>query len=528
MNDLTIELTDRGEKYLYQQIYEYIKEEIRKGKLFAGEKLPSTRSLAEYLQVARSTVDFAYGQLVAEGYVEARPCKGYFVSHAEELFHFPAEENVPLYKGAGRVRAGGGAERTSWEENGMSAAPAPEGNGAAGTERRGRTGDGEEMRPGDGFEALFDFSPHALSLKDFPFATWKKITKDILVDANSEMFALGDARGDKQLRETIGRYLHSSRGVNCRPEQIVVGAGTDYLFMLLEKILGRHVPIAMEEPTYKRAYRVFQSFAYDIKAIPMDAGGMRVEKLRESGARVAYVMPSHQYPTGIVMPIGRRMELLKWAGETGDRYLIEDDYDSEFRYKGKPIPALQASDRSGRVIYMGTFSKAIAPAIRVGYMVLPERLLSVYKENCGFYACTVSRIDQRILNEFIRNGHFERYLNKMRKIYRGRHDFLLGRLSGFERDFLISGENAGLHVLLTSRKKIPEKVLIEAAAREGIKMFGISQDCMGEGSLAGSPFESTVLLGYGAMEERELAEGIKRLKRAWRPFLSEAAETGMP
>lgn len=528
MNDLTIELTDRGEKYLYQQIYEYIKEEIRKGKLFAGEKLPSTRSLAEYLQVARSTVDFAYGQLVAEGYVEARPCRGYFVSHAEELFHFPADENAQLYKGAGKVYAKSAAERTLWEENGLSAVSVTERDADAGTERKSRTGDGEEMCREDGREALFDFSPHAMSLKDFPFATWKKITKDILVDANSEMFALGDARGDEQLRETIGRYLHSSRGVNCRPEQIIVGAGTDYLFMLLEKILGRHVPIAMEEPTYKRAYRVFQSFAYDIKAIPMDAGGMRVEKLRESGARVAYVMPSHQYPTGIVMPIGRRMELLKWAGETGGRYLIEDDYDSEFRYKGKPIPALQASDRSGRVIYMGTFSKAIAPAIRVGYMVLPERLLPVYKENCGFYACTVSRIDQRILNEFIRNGHFERYLNKMRKIYRGRHDFLLSRLSGFERDFLISGENAGLHVLLTSRKKIPEKVLIEAAAKEGIKMFGISQDCMGEGSLTGSPFESTVLLGYGAMEERGLAEGTERLKRAWRPFLSEAAKAGMP
>ncbi len=201
--------------------------------------------------------------------------------------------------------------------------------------------------------------------------------------------------------------------MNCHPEQIIIGAGTDYLFMLLEKILGRHVPIAMEEPTYKRAYQVFQSFAYKIDAIPMDAYGMDVEKLRMTDARVAYVMPSHQYPTGVVMPIGRRMELLKWAMEKEDRYLIEDDYDSEFRYKGKPIPSLQASDRDGRVIYMGTFSKSIAPAIRVGFMVLPLDLLKIYKENCGFYASTVSRIDQRILNEFIKDGYFERYLNKI-------------------------------------------------------------------------------------------------------------------
>ena len=503
MNDLTIELTDRGEKYLYQQIYEYIKEEIRKGKLFAGEKLPSTRSLAEYLQVARSTVDFAYGQLVAEGYVEARPCKGYFVSHAEELFHFPAEENVPLYKGAGRVRAGSRAERTLWEENGMSAAPAPEGNGAAGTERRGRTG--------DGFEALFDFSPHALSLKDFPFATWKKITKDILVDANSEMFALGDARGDKQLRETIGRYLHSSRGVNCRPEQIVVGAGTDYLFMLLEKILGRHVPIAMEEPTYKRAYRVFQSFAYDIKAIPMDAGGMRVGKLRESGARVAYVMPSHQYPTGIVMPIGRRMELLKWAGETGDRYLIEDDYDSEFRFRGKPIPALLASDRHGRVIYMGTFSKAIAPAIRVSFLVLPEALLARYRRDCSVYSCTVSRIDQSILNQFIGAGHFERHLNKMRKIYRAKHDLLLECLADMRDAFRVSGENAGLHLLLTAKGGMGEGELVRRAAERGVRVYGLSESMVEE-----APDSRTVLLGFGGLDERQIREGVALLREAWK------------
>lgn len=476
MNDLTIQLTDTGKECLYQQIYEYIRDEIRKGKLLAGEKLPSTRSLAQYLQVARSTVDFAYGQLVAEGYVEARPCKGYFVSRVEELFHFPDD----------------------WEEGTKTSISA------------GQTQPKEKIR--------FDFSPHAVSLKDFPYATWKKITKNILVDANSEMFALGDARGDQALRETISRYLHSSRGVNCQPEQIIIGAGTDYLFMLLEKILGRHVPIAMENPTYKRASRVFQSFAYEIVPIPMDGSGMSVRKLRRTRARVAYVMPSHQYPTGVVMPIGRRMELLKWAGEEQDRYLIEDDYDSEFRYKGKPIPSLQASDRLGRVIYMGTFSKSIAPAIRVGYMVLPSKLLQIYRENCGFYASTVSRIDQRILNEFIRDGYFERYLNKMRKVYRSRHDFLLSQLLPFEKEFSVSGENAGLHILLTSKSRIPEGTLIEKAAAEGVKLYGMKDACMGNGSMDPS-FASTLLMGYGALDEQELMEGIGLLKKAWDIYL---------
>ncbi len=498
MNDLTIEFKDENEKCLYQQIYEYIRDEIRRGKLFVGEKLPSTRSLAEYLQVARSTVDVAYGQLVAEGYLEARPCKGYFVSPIEGLLDisgsiFPESKSSDVFSSGGEREA-----------------DQPSHSGGKGTHSPAK-----ESQPA----VRYDFSPHAVSLKDFPFATWKKITKNILVDANSEMFALGQAQGDFALRETIARYLHSSRGVNCTPEQVIVGAGNDYLLMLLEKILGRHVPVAMEEPTYKRAYRVFQSFAYEIEAIPMDENGMDVERLRGTGARIAYVMPSHQYPTGVVMPIGRRLELLKWAGEGEDRYIIEDDYDSEFRYRGKPIPALQASDRNGRVIYMGTFSKSIAPAIRVGYMVLPLRLLKTYRENCGFYASTVSRIDQRILNEFIRDGYFERYLNKMRKIYRGRHDFLLGELACFEKEFALSGENAGLHILLTSRSHIPEGDLIGAAAREGIKLYGISEACMGGGQQPHKPFGSTILLGYGALEEQELSQGLGLLKKAWSAWL---------
>lgn len=481
MNELAIQLTDTRDKCLYQQIYEHIRDEIRQGKLLTGEKLPSTRSLAEYLQVARSTVDFAYGQLVAEGYVEARPCKGYFVSRVEDLLHFSGDERQTLQ-------------------------PVIKSNAVHG-------------ESGQAIPAQYDFSPHAVSLKDFPYVTWKKITKNILVDANSEMFALGDAKGDRQLRETISRYLHSSRGVNCHQEQIVIGAGTDYLFMLLEKILGRNVSIAMEDPTYKRAYRIFQSFSYEIESIPVDENGMNVEKLKNTNARVAYVMPSHQYPTGVVMPIGRRMELLKWAKEREDRYLIEDDYDSEFRYKGKPIPSLQASDREGKVIYMGTFSKSIAPAIRVGYMVLPLKLLKLYKENCGFYASTVSRIDQRILNEFIRDGYFERYLNKMRKIYREKHDFLLSRLSAFEKEFVISGENAGLHLLVKSRSHIPERELLEAALKEGVKLYGISDACMGQAENSRMIFEGTVLLGYGAMEKQELSEGIEALKKAWHSYL---------
>lgn len=479
MNDLAIELKADSGKCFYQQIYEYIRNEIRAGKLSKDERLPSTRSLAEYLQVARSTVESAYGQLLAEGYIQARPCRGYFVCGLDELFELA--EAVPLRE----------AERD-----------------------RAKAYPGERKSK-ERAEVEFDFSPHAISMKDFPFSTWKRITRQILVDANSEMFALGQAQGDYELRSTISRYLHSARGVSCEPERIIVGAGNDYLLMLLEKILGRHVPIAMESPTYKRAYRVFQSFAYEIKAVPMDQNGIDVAELERSGAKAAYVMPSHQFPTGIVMPIGRRMELLKWAQKQEGRYLIEDDYDSEFRYKGKPIPALQAQDHSGKVIYIGTFSKSIAPAIRVSYMVLPLPLMEKYRENCGFYASTVSRIDQRILNEFIKSGSFERYLNKMRKIYREKHDFLLEQLRGMERDFVISGENAGLHVLLKSKRGITEQALIEAALREKIRIYGISDALAGDVPGNGR-YEGMILLGYGALSKEEIQRGVVRLKSAWK------------
>lgn len=468
MKELPIhmELRPESDKTLYEQIYGFIRREIRAGSLLQGEKLPSARFLAEYLQVSRTTVDMAYGQLVAEGYLEARPRQGYFVSAVEGLCNI--EQPLP-------------SERQAAE-----AAP-------------GKTA------------GQYDFSPNAIDMRFFPYATWKKITKNILVDANSSLFSLGEPQGDERLRRTICRYLHGSRGVNCEPEQIIIGAGNDYLLLLLEKILGRHVPVAMENPTYVRAYQIFCSCAWPVSLIPMDENGIRVDRLRQTEARVAYVMPSHQYPTGVSMPIGRRMELLAWASQAEERYLIEDDYDSEFRYKGKPLPSLQASDRNGKVVYIGTFSKAIAPAIRISYMVLPYPLLARYRKECGFYSCTVSRIDQTILNEFIEDGYFERYLNKMRKQYRMKHDLLLGELRPFAKAFHISGSNAGLHLILTDKKGRTEETLAAQAMEEGVRVYQMRDFRMEETDHTAA----MMILGYGALPPDKIKEGVARLKKAW-------------
>ncbi|MBQ7360062.1 MAG: PLP-dependent aminotransferase family protein [Lachnospiraceae bacterium] len=556
MFDMTIQLQTGTGVRLYEQIYEHIKNEIREGKLLCGERLPSTRSLAEYLQISRSTVDCAYEQLLSEGYIESRPYRGYFVCQIEDLLELSvklgSEENAVFGGKNAHAQVHGETQNHSVASENIASVANIHHNSAT-----------QEAKN------VITFHPNGIDMSQFPFGTWQRINRNVLSYDNRQMFTLGEAQGDLELRINISRYLHISRGVECSPEQIIVGAGNEYLLMLLEKILGRHIPVAMEYLSYKKAYRIFRSFAYPVTLVGMDEQGMKVDELAASQAKLAYVMPAHQYPTGTVMPIGRRMELLKWASNEPDRYIIEDDYDSEFRYKGKPIPSLQASDKKGKVIYIGTFSKAIAPAIRVSYMVLPEGLLQAYREKCWFYSSTVSRIDQRILNEFISGGYFERYLNKARKLYKQKHEVLLEALKPFTGKFKISGEHAGLHLLLTAMdsgerhvdrnkncfakdslgEEVPveeertEAWLIERAAAQGVKVFGLSEALIEEelDLLPDSVFEATdslgaagtmesevalgaagtmrashtVLLGYGGLSEEQILGGIERLKKAW-------------
>lgn len=482
MYNMTIQLQTNSEKCLYEQIYEHIRKEIHEGKLLAGERLPSTRSLAENLQIARSTVEYAYDQLLSEGYIESIPYKGFFVCSIEGLFY-----------GGSDLNKGFKAEEIYEAKN---AAIENEKN-----------------------EIYYDFSPNAIDMSAFPFSVWKKITKNILTDSNQELFSQGDIKGDEDLRTTIARYLYDSRGVNCLPDQIVIGAGNDYLLMLLGRILGDEMTVAMENPTYKKAYRIFSAMGYSVCAMDMDDSGMKMDMLQKCNANLAYIMPSHQFPTGIRMPIKRRTELLNWAAQAEGRYLLEDDYDSEFRYHGKPIPALQAQDYAGRVIYIGTFSKAIAPAIRISFMVLPKELLDRFYKYCSFYSCTVSRIDQRILNEFIKGGYFERHLNKMRKIYKVKHDCLVKCLESFEDKFSVAGENAGSHVVLTAKEEISEQLLIARARKTHVKVYSESEyllnDELQDGKLDVQKRKTSVLLGFGGLTEEQIIQGVEALKKAW-------------
>ena len=280
--------------------------------------------------------------------------------------------------------------------------------------------------------------------------------------------------------------------------------------MLLQAVFGENRSIAMENPTYKKAYRVLENLGNSMQVIDMDRSGINVEKLEASGAEIAYVMPSHQYPLGTVMPIKRRLELLKWADGSERRYIVEDDYDSEFRYKGKPIPALQGYDSHGKVIYIGTFSKSIAPAIRVSYLVLPETLLRLYEERGTAFSSTVSRVDQRIVAGFLKEGYYERHLNKMRAVYKSRHDVLLEGLKeipGIE----ISGENAGVHLLIRFRNGKTEAEACAQAKQTGIHVYGLSDYYVRE-----KEETHTVILGYANLNEEAIREAVGLLKDAWK------------
>jgi GntR family transcriptional regulator/MocR family aminotransferase len=361
---LTYDLSQRGELSLYDYLYRCIKQDILAGHIRAGERLPSKRQLAAHLKISVITVEGAYAQLLTEGYIRSQEKSGYF---AEAV---TAPQQV-----------------TSSTD--MVTAPPPS-------------------------PWFLDLTSNHLNTEDFPFSLWAKEVRRVLLDEGDRLVEPVPYNGTAALREAIARYLHRFRGLQVHPEQIVVGAGTEYLYGLLVQLLGRERVFALEDPGYRKIAAIYRLNGVTCRHLPVDGQGLSVDRLLSSDATVAHLSPAHHFPSGAVMPVGRRQALLEWAYE-GDRYLIEDDYDSEFRMSGRPIPPLAALDSHGRVIYINTFSKSLSPSMRMGYLILPEHLLSRYDEVLGNFSCTVPVLDQYILAEFIESGNFERHLNRMRR-----------------------------------------------------------------------------------------------------------------
>ncbi|WP_051317017.1 PLP-dependent aminotransferase family protein [Ectobacillus panaciterrae] len=453
-------------KPLYIQIYEYFKEEILNRKITAGTRLPSHRKLAEHLQVSRNTIELAYQQLLTEGYAESKPKKGLYAADVsydvmkrkQESFCITAKQKIPAIS--------------------------------------------------------YDFSQGHVDASVFPLTIWKRITTDCLYTNEERWFTAEDPQGEPELRSELCQYLYHSRGVVCSPDQIVFGAGTQYLLWLLIQLIGTDDEYAMENPGFHRVRAMLQSSSLSVSYIDLDEQGIHVASLQKTNAKTVYITPSHQFPYGMIMPLARRLELLQWANERNG-YIIEDDYDGEFRYVGKPIPALQGLDTNERVIYFGTFSKAFLPSVRMSYMILPPALLKIYKERGTIYKQTVSKLHQLTMYHFMKDGHWHRHLSRIRTLYKKKQKALIAAIERYMGNHTeIIGSQSGLHIVLDVKNGMAEEQLIHTAAQYKVKVYPVSLYYADS-----SPFLSRILIGFGGLTEQEIEEAILLLNKAW--FASE-------
>lgn len=399
---LTYDFDQRGEKPIYEWLYECMKNDILDGKIKAGEKLPSKRSLARHLEISVITVENAYAQLMVEGYVYGVEKKGYFVSRLEERIAQPKEP-----------------PKEKCEEQHKK-------------------------------KYRYDLTANSTGVDHFPFSVWAKLLRKVLSEKKTEILMRSPYQGIQELREAISLHLYQFRGMSVEPSRIIVGAGTEYLYGVLIQLLGRDKIYGVENPGYQKIRKIYEKNDVQCRYLSLDKGGLSLTELEKNDVQIVHISPAHHFPTGIVMPIKRRQELLRWAVQEDGRYIIEDDYDSEFRFTGRPIPTMQSIDQQERVIYINTFSKTISPSIRISYLVLPEHLMERYNRELSFYSCTVPAFEQYTLAEFMKRGYLEQHINRMRNYYRSQRDALIGALekSSLADRMEITEEDAGLHFLV--------------------------------------------------------------------------------
>lgn len=408
-------MPNKKEKALYEQLYESIRDDILSGKLCEGEKLPSKRALADERHVSVITVENAYSQLIAEGYVRAAQRSGYFVQYS------------------------GGATRIPVSD---------------------RSENIDEPKTNE------EISEQSASADLFPFSVWTRLMRSVILEKNTALLRPVTSGGAMELRRAISGYLHRTRGFRQPSERIIIGAGTEYLYNLLIQLLGRDKRYGIEDPAYEKLPKIYTLNGVEFEYIPLDGSGMSAAKLAEKHIDVAHISPAHHFPTGIVMPISRRREIMLYAEQTGS-FIIEDDYDSEFHRGGRPVPSMFSLDGSGSVIYVNTFSRTIAPSVRISYMCLPEQLYARWQERLGFYACPVPSFEQYTLARFISEGYFERHINRSRKRYKRIRELVLNFIGQYPEAEVFE-ENAGLH--FTVRLSENADNIVKACSERGIKI----------------------------------------------------------
>jgi GntR family transcriptional regulator / MocR family aminotransferase len=464
---------------LFKQIYLGLRGAILAGTLLPGEKLPSTRDLADQLSVSRTVVLYAYDQLLAEGFAESRSGSGTYVSGD--------------VKTGQRAPAGKGVELKLSRFGSLAASAWPRVNVPHGRESFLR----------------YNFAYGRSDLEVFPFETWRRIFLRCLRKAPVAELDYGPANGNVELREAICAHLRRSRAVSCDPSQVVVVNGSQQALDLIVRVLIEpKQPVAIEEPSYQGTREVLQAARASLIPIPVDRDGLNPEKLPQT-AKIVFVTPSHQFPTGAVMPLSRRLQLLNWARHS-NAIVVEDDYDGEFHYEGQSLESLQGLDQDGRVIYIGTFSRTVFSSLRIGYLIAPTGLVTAFAAAKWLCDRHTPSLEQQALAEFISSGTYERYLRRVRHRNTARRKAFLSSVREFLGDRVeVTGDGAGAHVVLWPKRRVTEEVLISSAASCEVGVYGISRYFLRQQKRTG------IMLGYSRMKEAEIREGIRRLGRVF-------------
>ncbi len=460
---LTYNMSARNGVAIYEYLYRCIREDIIAGRLAPGEHLPSKRTLADHLDISVVSVENAYSQLLNEGYITAQQRRGYFVA-AQSRQH------------AALPDAAGLPEESEQEDY------------------------------------VLDFKANRISLSLFPSTAWSRYMREALSSDNSALLRPIPFNGLPELRSAIASYLRSHTGMAVNPARIIIGAGTEYLYSRLLQLFDRSSVLALEDPGYKKFGTIADSYGIRTVFVPIDTEGVQVDRLEASGANLAHVSPANQFPTGLIMQESRREELFRWAEQAEERYIIEDDYDSEFRYTGAPTSPMFGRKQPNKVIYINTFSKTLVPSIRISYMILPEPLFQRYKKTMSFYSCTVSSFEQYALARLISTGHFDRHINRLRSHYREVRLLTMNALaaSPLSRISRVREHNAGTHFLLSVHTDMTEEEIARRGLAEGIQMSFFSEYCFNNNPHAGSRM---LVFNYAGITRENVDFVIRKLER---------------
>lgn len=538
---LTYDLRSRGTSSLYEFLYQSIREDIARGRIPCGTKLPSKRNLAQHLDIGVATVTAAYDQLITEGFVRTEQRRGYFVEDVSEFRCKPVTPRVKDSSSEDGTSVGaecGAQDAAAGVFAAHGAQDARFDDASAGPNSRHR--ETARSSADTASDAPAAETPHAIerardpeyfvdlkanrtSVSLFPATVWGRYMREALSLPSDNLLRSIPFNGLPELRRAIASYLRRTRGMDVSPDCIIIGAGSEYLYSRLLQMLGPTTTFAMENPGYRKFAAISKAFGNPWRPVPIDESGLLVDELEESGADVVHVSPANHFPTGIVMPIKRRLELFEWANRARKRYIIEDDYDSEFRYSGRLIMPLFADDASDKVIYLNAFSKTMVPSLRISYMVLPPKLLACYVDTMSFYSCTVSSFEQYALARFIDEGHLERHINRTRNFYRRQREAVLREIaqSPLAEISHVEERNAGTHFLLYVRTRLTHDQVRQRGAEQGLNISLFNDYLLRDGDGLSerttkrfeqySNGETALVLNYAGIEPERLSETVRRL-----------------